>query len=32
MTDSQYRRMFELQPGTIISLADPRIVKRAFRR
>jgi hypothetical protein len=32
MTASQYRRLFDLAPGTTIMLADPRIVKRAFRR
>jgi hypothetical protein len=32
MTSSQYRRLFDLAPGTTITLADPRIVKRAFRR
>jgi hypothetical protein len=32
MTKSQYRRLFELQPDTTITLADPRIVRRALRR
>jgi hypothetical protein len=29
---TQYRRLFDLPPGTTISLADPRIVGKAFRR
>jgi hypothetical protein len=32
MKKAQYRRLFALPPGTTITLADPRIVKRAFRR
>jgi hypothetical protein len=32
MTPAQYRRLFELEPGEIVTLADPRIVKRAFER
>ena len=29
---TQYRRLFDLSPGTIVTLADPRIVGKAFRR
>jgi hypothetical protein len=29
---NQYKRLFELPPGTTVTLADPRIVKRVFRR
>ena len=29
---AQYSKLFDLPPGTIVTLADPRIVKKAFRR
>jgi len=29
---AQYSKLFDLRPGTIVTLADPRISKRAFKR
>jgi hypothetical protein len=29
---AQYSRLFDLPPGTTVTLADPRIVKKAFKR
>jgi hypothetical protein len=29
---AQCSKLFDLPPGTIVTLADPRIVKKAFRR
>ena len=29
---TQYSKLFDLRPGTIITLADPRIVRKAFKR
>jgi len=28
----QYSKLFDLRPGTIVTLADPRILKKAFKR
>ena len=32
MKPADYERLFDLTPGTIVTLADPRIVKKAFPR
>ena len=32
MKPADYERLFNLTPGTIVTLADPRIVKKAFAR
>ena len=29
---AQYSKLFDLRPGTIVRLADPRIVRKAFKR
>ena len=29
---AQYSKLFDLRPGTIVTLADPRIIRRAFKR
>jgi hypothetical protein len=32
MTQAQYRKLFDLKPGDVVTLADPRIVRKAFAR
>lgn len=32
MKPADYERLFNLPPGTVVTLADPRIVKKAFPR
>jgi hypothetical protein len=32
LKSSQYSKLFDLPPGSIVTLADPRIVRRAFKK
>jgi hypothetical protein len=29
---SQYWKLFDLKPDTVVTLADPRIIRRAFKK